>query len=46
MRPPPTILYYHSGMTLVNEVDQQLIRHNELKQQCKANLQATNNSMQ
>lgn len=43
---PPTILYYHPGMTSVNKVDQQLIRHNELIQQLKANLQVANNSMQ
>lgn len=44
--PPPAIPYYHSGMTSVNEVDQQLLGRNELLQQLKTNLHAAQNSMQ
>lgn len=44
-RPPPAISYYHSGMTKVNEVDQQLLGRNELLQ-LKVNLHAGQNSMQ
>lgn len=45
-QPPPAILHYHNGMTIVNEVDQQLSDRNELLTQLKANLHAATNRMQ
>lgn len=45
-RPPPTIPYYQTGMTAVNEVDQQLTNRNKLLAQLKHNLQAANLHMQ
>lgn len=45
-RLPPTIPHYHIGMSLVNEVDQQLVTRDEILSLLKANLHAANNRMQ
>jgi len=45
-RLPPTIPHYHIGMSLVNEVDQQLASRDELLSLLKANLHAASNRMQ
>ncbi|KAF9661453.1 hypothetical protein SADUNF_Sadunf19G0070500 [Salix dunnii] len=43
---PPTITHYHIGMSLINEVDQQLTTRDELLNLLKANLHAASNRMQ
>lgn len=44
-RPPPTIPPYHTGGSLVNEVDIQLTNQDALLQQLKLNLQSVNHRM-